>query len=308
MKVLFQKNIWNEYGYDRLIQSFKDRGGDCKEVHIIPFTDKFENPDDIRGWWPDYIFGSNRMVQLCRTVYGYPTYQSFYPIDDFLGRENYLNQFGDYYQWEYLKERLVHYTFPVFIKPYTEKLFSGMVLDSAEDFDKIQLSTTTENIRNEYIFIAPLRHIIQEARFFCYGKKIITASVYKTNRNKKQFRIDETHDAWSAAQDILDSYFSDRNNHYFGWDNFPYAMDIGLTLGPDDKPMWKIVELNNFNSAGIYECDTDAIASCLKAKIPVSVVDPAPESNGFALLDHSASYEIASPAETINISIEVSNV
>ena len=38
-----------------------------------------------------------------------------------------------------------------------------------------------------------------------------------------------------------------------------YVMDLGLT---DDG--WKIVELNNLNSAGLYECDTDAIIRTLE--------------------------------------------
>jgi hypothetical protein len=41
-------------------------------------------------------------------------------------------------------------------------------------------------------------------------------------------------------------------------------MDLGLVGEMNHSHYWKIVELNNINSAGLYETDTDAIVNAFK--------------------------------------------
>jgi hypothetical protein len=45
----------------------------------------------------------------------------------------------------------------------------------------------------------------------------------------------------------------------FGSIDDAFVLDLGLV-----GDTWRIVELNNVNSSGIYECDTDAIVRAFK--------------------------------------------
>jgi len=78
MQFLLQRNIWNEPGYARLLDSIQQRSS-YEEVELIPFTTEFVQPVQRA---PDVIFGSNRFVEVCRGR-GYPVFKSFAPDDAF---------------------------------------------------------------------------------------------------------------------------------------------------------------------------------------------------------------------------------
>ena len=242
MHVLLQKNIWGEYGYERLIKSFDDAGTSYEEVHVVPFTMEFDKPVEQK---PDLVFGSGRFVNICRDK-GFPTFDSFPPIDSLLfPRKLWVNGEGEWTTWGELK-----ITEPVFIKPFTEKFFTGLVVEHQSDLNKVQLATSfIDKEEDEAIWVAPIVRIYKEARFFIVGGQIVTGSIYKENGKVNHYRVSESDDAWSAAKTIMTNC---------GYANLyipdAFVLDIGLT---DDG--WKIVELNNLNSAGLYECDTDAI-------------------------------------------------
>lgn len=240
---LFQKNIWQEYGYDRLIESVKNEQVPYEEVHIIPFTEEFDKTIDFV---PQYIFGSNRFITVCRKKQ-YPTFPSFSPIEDFYEKSLWLNQFGIDCS---LAELRNHSDYPVFAKPYTEKFFTGRILECKDDIEKIQLSTSfIEDEEKEQIRVSPVYSIKIEVRLFIIGGQIISGSVYKTNGIAKYQKIDNLHPSWTFGEQVLLS----------GSIADGFALDVGLVDG-----MWKIIELNNLNSSGLYNSDTDAIVRALK--------------------------------------------
>lgn len=243
MKVLYQKNIWDEYNYDRFIKSLQENGFDLQEVNIIPFTDQFQ--EDVKLKNIDYVFGSTRFCRLCREK-GLPVFKNFDPIENFYYDQYWMN--GDGYSCK-LGDIKLDGT-PLFLKPFTEKFFTGCLVEKEGDLDKIQLCTSfIENEYNELVWVSSPKNIYNEIRFFIIGEQIITASYYKEKGQKKQYRIDETHEAWDTCKRIL---------HSNGYIDDAFVIDLGY-----NGEMWKIVELNNFNSSGLYETNTDAIARAL---------------------------------------------
>jgi len=252
-KWLLQKNIWNEYGYDRLLNSIDNGNIPYEEVHLVPFTETFDKDIDFI---PKHIFGSNRFVNVCRAK-GYPTFKSFKPIEDFYLEIDWLNGAGHDITWGKLNALPAEkFWRPFFIKPYTEKFFTGKVCESADDLQKIQLATSfIGNEDDEMIRISNAVNIQDEVRFFIIGGEIISASLYKINHINKQARIDQSHMAWQRCKQLI------RDN---GCIDDAFVMDLGRTSDMNHAHNWMIIELNNINSAGLYETDTDAIVNAFK--------------------------------------------
>lgn len=251
MKLLLQKNIWQEYAYDRFLKSLTDAGLDFEEVNVVPFTDDFDTPVNFI---PHAIFGSGRFVNVCREK-GFPTFKSFDPIDEWYPWVEWINGVPSRYNtvipFRMLKTVVSDKETPVFVKPFTEKFFTGLVLHSAADVDKIQLASSfIADEGEEMVRVTPAVNIHEEVRFFIVNGIIISASVYKVNGVAKQYRIDSSHPSWARCSSLLRLY---------GAIDRAFVMDLGRV---DDD--WMIVELNNINSSGLYEIDTDAFARSLK--------------------------------------------
>jgi hypothetical protein len=238
MRFLLQKNIWNEPGYERLLDSIRRRS-QYEEVELIPFTTDFVQPAQVT---PDVIFGSNRFVEVCRSK-GFPVFKSFDPDEDFYPRRYWLNGEG-----EFQKLKDLRIDRPVFLKPKSEKFFTGLVVHCQEDLQKIQF-TSSENEAEEWIWVSSPANIGEEIRFFIVDGKAVTASRYKNKGIAQHQLTPSTHPAWLFVEEVL--------SH--GSVDSAFVMDAGLT--PDG---WFIIELNNFNSSGLYCCETDRIVEALE--------------------------------------------
>lgn len=254
MKILLQKNIWNEYGYDVFCQALVDADIECQLVGVIPFTDEFTEHIDFV---PDLVFGSGRFVNICRSK-NFPTFPSFGPIEpNLIPLHHWINGEGHSVKWKDIKINS-----PKFIKPFTEKFFTGLLVESQEDLDKVQLATSfIENEDDELVWIADPKAIKIEVRFFVLYGEIVTGSIYKINGVGNHQALNYDHPAWKACQDILSDWEREdcslkicRPDTIDG-----FVIDLGLV---DNE--WKVVELNNLNSAGFYRCDTDAIVRRIK--------------------------------------------
>ncbi len=241
-QVLLQKNIWQEHDYDRFIQSLIEHEFEIKEVHVIPFTTDFD-PVLPEYYDPDYVFGSGRFVNICRES-GYRTFPSFSPDQYHFQWDDYVNE-GEAHKWGSL---IIDE--PVFVKPFTEKFFTGRVIESQEDKEKVQLATSfIDNPDDELVMVSNPVKIDMEVRFFVIGGTIISGSTYRVKGVAQHSRVADFHPAQIALKRIIkDCYVAEG-----------FVIDMGLVNGE-----WKIVELNNLNSSGIYHCDTDAIANALK--------------------------------------------
>ena len=244
---LLQKNIWGEYGYDCFVQSLQDHGVEFEMVNLVPFTTEFE--PDI-SFEPQHVFGSNRFVNVCRER-GYSVFESFEPFEKFYDSEHWLNgEQGQDVRWgELINAEEIK--FPLFVKPYTEKFFTGTIINSYSDFDKVQLATSfIKDEMREMVRVSPAVNIYDEVRFFIINRRIVSGSYYVMGKQKKQAMITADHEAWKTCERILAGKYID----------VAFVMDLGAIA--DNQ--WKIVELNNINSAGFYKNDTNAIVSALK--------------------------------------------
>jgi len=245
-KWLLQKNIWNEYAYDRFIQSIKDADIPFEEVEVIPFIEDFVN--DI-NFIPKHVFGSGRFVNICR-MKGYPTFNSFNPIEKFYPLNYWINGDGKNMTWGKFKNRFVVKS-PVFVKPYTEKFFTGLVISDTLDKEKVQLATSfIDNADDELIRVSPCKNILQEVRFYVVYGRIVSGSIYKNKGIGEHLNVDINHGSWAACQNILSEC---------GGIDDAFVMDMGLV-----DSAWKIVELNNVNSSSLYAIDTDAVVNAFK--------------------------------------------
>jgi hypothetical protein len=245
MKWLLQNNIWNEYGYHKFEESIISEGIDHEFVHLIPFTENFTKEIDFT---PTHIFGSGRFVNVCRKL-GYPTYKSFDPIETFYPKELWINGEGEDIKWGDLPN--YDYSIPKFVKPYTEKFFTGRLIESVKDLDKVQLASSfITNDEEELVRISDAVNIQHEVRFYVIGGKVITGSYYRVNGQVSHLACPCYEQPHIVCEEIVLEY---------GNIDEAFVMDLGK-VGDE----WKIVELNNLNSSGLYECDTNAIVRAFK--------------------------------------------
>ncbi|GEP44986.1 ATP-grasp domain-containing protein [Brevifollis gellanilyticus] len=240
-KVLCQKNIWREAHYDRFLQALMERDADLEMADVVPFTTEIVRES---SWTPDLVFGSNRFINLSRER-GWPVFKSFLPIEDGVyPADDWINGNGYWCRWGDLE--IIR---PQFLKPKTEKFFTGCVVESQADLEKVQLSTSfIDAVENELVWVCDLADIRHEARFFVVGGSIVTGSRYRINGQARHARVTRGDGEWQDLERILQAGFIDD----------AFAIDLGL-VGEG----WKIVEINNLNSAGIYDSDVDALASAL---------------------------------------------
>ena len=244
-KVIAQKQIWHEYGYQNYLESFKGIS-ELTVVSVIPFTNNLEPDIDFI---PDVVMGSGRLVRIARER-GWPTFPSFGAVDfsifescEWFNGDGWETTIGDF---DFKDNDLV------FIKPFTEKLCQSGLVDTSRDLmSQLQFTKMYDEILTEKIWVSEPKQLNDEFRFFIIGGKLITGSLYKQNNEGSYANINSEHLEWLAAQDILNNIMVD---------NFTGVMDITFCK---TRNHWYIVELNNLNSSGVYHCDYDILAKTL---------------------------------------------
>jgi hypothetical protein len=232
MKILLQKDALTN---DRLLDSIKRGGHEYQEVTVIPFTEEFLEQVQFV---PDAVFGSVKFVEICRKR-GYPTFKSFGPVPKLYPSEFWLNC-GEQVKWGEIKLAR-----PMFIKPFKEKWFVGQVVNTKEDLQKIQLGQSDDEY-NEPVYICETHEIEMEYRFFIINGKIATGSSYKPVQGM-------------ITRGSHMRYFVDFLIRNYGVPDTAFAMDIAWANDYRGNPHPYIVELNNFNAAGVYKSDTDLL-------------------------------------------------
>jgi hypothetical protein len=129
------------------------------------------------------------------------------------------------------------------------------LVEKQEDLEKIQLATSfIDNENDELIWVSDPVQISREIRFFIVGGQIVTASQYKEYGVAKHQAVSKTGIPFYAYM-MAEMFLEEK-----GSIDDAFVMDLGFTTHND----WRIVELNNFNSSGLYECNTDAIIRALQ--------------------------------------------
>ncbi len=140
-----------------------------------------------------------------------------------------------------------------FVRPVEDsKSFSGKVFDRDEFHDWknsiLTMSDTDILTKDTEIILSPPVKIYTETRCFVVNGKVITASRYKLG-NQVLYSDDVDQQILTYAQECVNLWQPD----------LAFVIDIADT--PDG---YKIVEVNNFNSAGFYACDTQKIVMAIE--------------------------------------------
>lgn len=231
--ILIEKSTWNEPSHDRFISLL---GPKAFVVERTPFTTEFvpEPPAGIT-----HCFGSSKFIQVCRER-KLPVFNSYGPLDFLVDPHNYLNE-GWVCDADNIDFRHETGVLSVFVKPFEEKLFTGTVLEIGETLENRQ---HLGEIKGTKVLVSPYQQIYKEFRFFCSPTEVIAGSLYRQGHRIKYERIYPRHDAWRFVEQFE-----------FGEYN---VCDVALT-----KIGYQIIEHNNFNSSGFYECDLARIINKL---------------------------------------------
>lgn len=139
----------------------------------------------------------------------------------------------------------------LFIRPDSGfKSFTGFDVSIENlDFELSALQQTKHPSANEMCLIAKAKHIQGEYRLVICNHEIVTGSQYRWN-DRLDIRIDVHSDAWAFAESVVAKA---------NWQlDIVYTVDIFLG---EDGP--RIGEFNSFASAGLYNCDMDAIVDAV---------------------------------------------
>lgn len=245
--ILYQKNIFQEFEYDRFVAALK-KNFKTQQLNVIPFTNDFDGELEEM---PTHCFGSTRFIDVCRAK-GLPVYDSFGPIEEY-APEYWLN-------WDGWDCKLGAIDFKehdeVFVKPYTEKLFTGCVVKKGEPFPAQVAFSEGKDENEELVRVSPSRRMHNEWRFFVKDGKVITGSLYKHNGKRKTLNLDKFSSPRATIENMISRH---------GPLCEAYVVDIGNWIMQDQsvsRP--RIVEFNNFNSSGFYDCDVEKIVNSLK--------------------------------------------
>jgi len=186
-----------------------------------------------RGWKPGSFLNDDFTFEKWRKNFG----------TNLLNHDSIVCQFSD----------VTNHWDTFFIRPCEDtKSFNGMVINWGDGSWKDDMLDKA----NEFALLMPdtlvsycsVKEIYREYRFFVIDGKVITGSQYKIgNRVLSDSTVDD--DITQFAQQMVDTWQPAR----------AFVIDIAMT--PEG---FKVIEINNFNSAGFYACNISKIIDALE--------------------------------------------
>ncbi len=253
MHWVLQDNIYQEYGYEELLRVLERYEIPYTQVKVIPFIHEMIPDIDIDG--PVMAVGSTAMTKIAKKKGWKPG--SFY--NENFTYEAWSKGFGTYniLNEDAVVSRFDEIDIPMdtfFIRPCEDtKSFAGEVMNKADFKDwqsrVVGLNEDLAPLKPEtMVMVSSLKEIHQEYRCFVVDRRVITASLYKVGdmvRYDKNVDLDVLQFAGKLAR---------------GWEpERAYVMDIART--PNGL---KLIEINNINSAGFYDCDIGKIVEAIE--------------------------------------------
>ncbi|MCK5607744.1 ATP-grasp domain-containing protein [Candidatus Pacearchaeota archaeon] len=260
MRWIVQSNIFQEKGFNRLIEALDDRDALYEIVKVIPFTN--ELPSVKESDEPTIIYGTTTLMY---NAYKQKKWSPGVFFDDKKYRPSYwinilaknaFNHQGMHISvkefLEFLEDYKNHNSF--FIRSDDDsKMISGSVFTKEEFIDWWSSMAEIGDVNfptEEYaIHVAPPQRTYIEWRFVVVNDQVITGSQYKTGRRynpSKFIRPDVNKFAQEMANKLI---------------GFSPAYMLDVCIGQDDE--LKVLELGCFNAAGFYDCDVNKIVEAI---------------------------------------------
>ena len=265
---VIQNNLYNEYGYTVLIDTLDRLNIQYVDVKVVPFFDILAPVDfDSHSYQKEIdksiepIIDDTGLVMVCGSLtLAKIAKQIGWVPGSFINDNFHYNEWKKAYGENLLNfDSVVGYLNTIkltwdefFIRPCEDtKEFSGMVL-TKDQLYACQNGLIVEGIQycdsNPLVIAAPLREIYNEYRFFVIDGQIITYSQYKLgNKIVHSPYVDE--EIIKFTQKMVDNWQPAR------------AFVIDIALIPEGL---KVIEINNFNSAGFYASDVNKIVGAIE--------------------------------------------
>jgi hypothetical protein len=250
---IIQENLWNEEGFNTLLQALKKNNSDYQIVKVRPFIHTIE--PDITPPYPTMVIGSTTLVQIGKSRGWNPNafingnfdfrVQNLYYGKHMLNSDAVVGQLGTIEPiWD-----------EFFIRPPEDsKAFTGQVMTRSE-FEKWRGETETvygdgftQITPYSEVMIASLKTILQEFRLFVVGRKVVTGSQYRQGGRPYQSPTLDV-DVIDFAESLCDRWTPAT----------AFCLDIART----DNGL-KAIEINCLNSAGWYKSDVSKIIQALE--------------------------------------------
>lgn len=265
MRWVVQSNVYSEEGYDSLLQAIRDRGHGLTTVKVVPFSAEIvgmEGELPLMGE-PTIALGTYSLVRAGMALGWRP--------GAFLENLNFEVQREHWGEWMLNHRATVHrfdsvpfQEHPFFLRPvHDSKAFTGLVCDwgyyeswveglrkCPEAIDPINdplgvnlLTPATP------VMVCPRVDINTETRTWVIDGQVVTASGYKRGTLKRYsppYNVPDTITLF--AQFCADTWCP----------NGAFVLDVAET-----REGMRIVEVNNFNSAGFYLGDMGAVVERL---------------------------------------------
>ena len=250
VKWLVDQNIIVDTPSEELPNIIKDLGYDVSLIKSKNENIPFQETDCV------VIYGTHNFVKRLPKKY-YPgafgvsdqakcsIYMTYLPYDLLLNRDFVMTSWGDFKRRKDFWYKIYN-TENIFIRPDSgTKTFAGTTILKSEWNIEVKTIDTLSSVNDEsLILIAPPKEIISEYRFIIADGQVVTGSEYSWESKKSisgQIPEDAEHLASIGA------------NQEWQLDTC-YTCDICLT--PNG---YKIIELNSFACAGLYQCDLKKI-------------------------------------------------
>lgn len=254
MRWIIEESVFSEESYKKIISCLNKNNIDYSLIRVEPFT------YNIDGKIPDnngncILYGSLGIQNVAKKYNYFPGVYTSEDIDESnlikVFEEEYLNNDAKIYFLNEVTENDLDEEF--FIKPNKDsKEFAGQIL-TRDNFSKWLSNLLNigylSDINFEVLVSSP-KKIISEWRTIVYEKEIITGSLYR-KYGKLYLKEDLPLDLKRYGENLI-------NKKNFNPTKI-YALDFALT-----NDGYKVIEINTFNSASLYECDLNKIISILK--------------------------------------------
>jgi hypothetical protein len=260
MHWIIQENLYNEEGLNELASTLKRLDIPHSFHKVIPFIGELYpdiNPDN-----PVIIIGSYSINNIAKKKGWKPGFidiihQDFEEQCNHWGRHmlNYdasVHCFGDVFE---LEEEF-------FIRPTTDsKCFSGTLMSREAFFEwrrrildlkEDDGSTITKDTK---VCISSPKKILQEYRFWIVKGNIITSSLYKMGH-----RV-----VYSSLVDKAVEWFAMSMTHPMSIHSWNPAHAYVLDIAMIGEKEYKIIEINNINSAGLYAANIPKLVMALES-------------------------------------------
>lgn len=246
---VLERDVFSEECFNNMVEHFKIKNIPYHIVRIIPFIHEIEGKvPSIEG--PVIVYGSLGIHKLAKKHGWQPGVWSNHRFNESnlihaIG-ENSLNY--DLIPCKFKEAMKVSKWNPFFIKPNTDtKEFAGMVT-TKEEFNEWYMKMMTsgyffEGIEEKEVVVGSAKNIGCEWRLVILNGKVIEYSIYRQYQ-----KVMPAHECPNEVIKFAEEMTKLHNPAPV------FVMDICET-----EKGYKVIEVNGFNSAGLYKCDVSVI-------------------------------------------------